>query len=144
MGNVVSATTGKTYGAAAATSRAEGFLDAAEVLYAQAQADFEAGRFDLAMENAYRAALRTAGAYCANSAKLRKRKRLPTNAWERLALAGDEAAAWAKRFQAFSALRGRVASGIELEPEPAKVEDLLQAAGDFYRVLRPEVAPGVA
>lgn len=144
MGSIVSATTGKAYGAAAMSSRADAFLDAAEVLLVQAQEDFAAGRYDLAMENAYRAALRTAGAYCAGSAEIRKRKRLPTNAWKKLALAGKEGEAWSRTFSAFSALRGRVASGIELDPEADVVGELLGNAEAFYRELRPEAVSGVA
>ena len=56
MASVVSATTGSVYGAGARVSRADQFLAAAESLIAQAHDDFEAGRHDLAMENAYRAA----------------------------------------------------------------------------------------
>ena len=62
---------------------------------AQAHDDFEAGRHDLAMENAYRAALRIAGARSAQSPVVRKRKRLPTNAWDKLALTGAAGADWA-------------------------------------------------
>ena len=67
----------------------DSFIFSAEALLAQAHADFAARRYDLAMENAYRAALRIAGACNARSIVLRKRKRLPTNAWDKLALTGE-------------------------------------------------------
>lgn len=138
MHSVISATTGKTYGTGAAVSRGEQFLDTAEALLAQAHGDFEEGSYDLAMENAYRAALRVAGAWCSRSPALRKRKRLPTSAWDKLALTGEEGAAWAKRFAAYSAQRGRVASGIETNPGAAVVLELIGHAEAFLFEARPE------
>lgn len=132
MASVMSATTGAVYGAGARSGRAEQFLSAAEGLISQAHDDFEAGRYDLAMENAYRAALRVAGARNAASSILRKRKRLPTSAWDKLALTGVDGARWAKVFQAYSAQRGRVASGIESDPGAEVVHRLLADAEDFY------------
>ena len=75
MGSVVSATTGAVYGRGARISKADQFLAAAEELIGLAHDDFEAGRHDVAMENAYRAALRVAGARNAGSPVVRKRKR---------------------------------------------------------------------
>lgn len=132
MASVVSATTGSVYGAGARVSRADQFLAAAESLIAQAHDDFEAGRHDLAMENAYRAALRVAGARSAQSPVIRKRKRLPTNAWDKLALTGAAGAEWAAVFRRYSGQRGRVASGIDLNPGSAVVHRLLADVEDFY------------
>ena len=52
MGSVVSATTGAVYGRGARISKADQFLAAAEELIGLAHDDFEAGRHDVAMENA--------------------------------------------------------------------------------------------
>ncbi len=132
MGSVVSATTGRTYGDAGAPRKADAFLFAAETLLADAHKEFAAGHYDLALENAYRAALRIAGARNAQSAALRKRKRLPTNAWDKLALTGDEGVRWAQEFSVYSVQRGRVASGIEDNPSPVVVSNLIGAAEEFY------------
>lgn len=132
MGSVVSATTGRAYGDFAAPRKADTFLFAAEALLADAHKEFSAGHYDLALENAYRAALRIAGARNAQSAVLRKRKRLPTNAWDKLALTGDDGVRWAQEFSAYSAQRGRVASGIEDNPSPVVVSGLIGAVEEFY------------
>lgn len=144
MHSVVSATTSRTYGAPARLSRRDAFFHAAEDLIAAAHEDVEAGRFDVAMENAYRAALRIAGAVNAGSAVLQKRKRLPTSAWDKLALSGEEGKAWATRFASYSRLRGRVASGLELRPDPAVVLNLLGDAEEFLHASHPGKVPLVA
>lgn len=141
MGSVVSATTGRAYGDAPKTSRSEAFAAAAEELLLQAHAEFEEGRNDLAMEYAYRAALRIAGAFNAQSSVLRKRKRLPSSAWDKLALTGEEGAAWARTFSRYSAQRGRVASGIESAPAASVVAALLSDVDAFYLALQGGVAP---
>lgn len=132
MGSVVSATTGRAYGDFGAPRKADTFLFAAESLLADAHKEFAAGHYDLALENAYRAALRVAGARSAQSVVLRKRKRLPTNAWDKLALTGEDGARWAQEFSAYSAQRGRVASGIEDNPSPVVVSGLIGAVEEFY------------
>lgn len=144
MGSVVSATTGSVYGAGVRFSRTEQFLAAAEGLIAQAHDDFEVGRYDLAMENAYRAALRVAGARNAQSPILRKRKRLPTSAWDKLALTGADGADWAATFKRYSVQRGRVASGIESNPGSAVVHRLLADVQDFYAATLPGETPMAA
>lgn len=132
MSSVVSATTGAVYGATPTASRHDEFLESARVLLDDARVQFAAGSGDLAVESAYRAALRTAGAVIAGSATVAKRKRLPTSAWEKLALTGPRGKYWADTFSAFSRMRGRVASGIELHPRAEDVELLLNLAMDFY------------
>ena len=144
IGSVVSATTGAVYGRGARVSRADQFLAAAEELIGLAHDDFEAGRHDMAMENAYRAALRVAGARNAASPIVRKRKRLPTSAWDKLALTGDDGAHWAAVFKRYSAQRGRVASGIETDPGAAVVYRLLAHADEFYQSTRAGEAPMAA
>lgn len=143
-GSVVSATTGDAYGATPKLTRYEAFASAAEVLLGQARQDFEVGSYDLALENAYRAALRTAGAFNAQSEVLRRRKRLPTSAWDKLALTGERGAEWAAIFSSYSALRGRVASGIELDPDRTVVGKLMADAEEFYQELVGGAAPAVA
>ncbi|MDK8822314.1 SAV_6107 family HEPN domain-containing protein [Corynebacterium coyleae] len=131
MGSVVSATTGRAYGDMGAPRKFDSFIFSAEALLAQAHTDFAARRYDLAMENAYRAALRIAGACNARSIVLRKRKRLPTNAWDKLALTGESGQHWATVFSAYSARRARVASGIDDSPSPVVVSSLIGSAEDF-------------
>ena len=144
IGSVVSATTGAVYGRGARVSRTDQFLAAAEELIGLAHDDFEAGRHDMAMENAYRAALRVAGSRNAASPIVRKRKRLPTSAWDKLALTGDDGAHWAAVFKRYSAQRGRVASGIETDPGAAVVYRLLAHADEFYQSTRAGEAPMAA
>lgn len=141
MNSVISATTSRAYGSPAKASRRDGFLGAAEQLIAAAHEEVEAGRFDLVMENAYRAALRVAGAVCAESPVVRKRKRLPTSAWDKLVLAGEREKAWAAKFRSYSRLRGRVASGLEINPDPAVVLRLLADAEEFYFEVHPGETP---
>lgn len=141
MSSVVSATTSKAYGSVSRPSRRDAFLSSADSLLLAAHEEVERGQFDLAMESAYRAALRVAGAVCAGSATVKKRKRLPTSAWDKLALTGAQGQQWAARFRQFSRERGRVASGIEASPDPVVVLDLLAAAEEFYFWAHPSFAP---
>ncbi|WJY97930.1 SAV_6107 family HEPN domain-containing protein [Corynebacterium fournieri] len=143
-GSVISATTGAVYGQGARVSRADQFLAAAEGLISQAHDDFEAGRYDLAMENAYRAALRVAGARNSASPVVCKRKRLPTSAWDKLALTGLDGKRWAETFKRYSAQRGRVASGIETDPGAVVVHRLLADVEDFYLATRGGEVPMAA
>lgn len=132
MASVISATTGAVYGATPAASRHDEFLRAAALLLEDAREQLASGAVDLALESAYRAALRTAGAVVAESDVVAKRKRLPTSAWEKLALTGPRGAYWADTFSGFSRMRARVASGIELHPCADDVERLFSLALAFY------------
>jgi len=132
MSSVISATTGAVYGAVPATLQHDEFLASGRALLEDAHAQLAAGAYDLALESAYRAALRTAGAVIAQSAVVAKRKRLPTSAWDKLALTGARGAYWANAFSGFSRLRGRVASWIELNPQRGDVERLVQLASEFF------------
>lgn len=143
MNSVISATTGTAYGTVPATSRSENFLGTARALLDEACAHLGAGQPDLALESAYRAALRTAGAVLADSKVIAKRKRLPTSAWEKLKLTGIRGAYWAEVFEGYSRLRGRVASGIELKPDSARVAELVDRAAEFYAEVAGE-RPGMA
>lgn len=141
MQSVISATTSRAYGAPARMSRRDSFLASAESLLVAAHEEFEDGRADLAMESAYRAALRIAGAAVADSEAVRKRKRLPTSAWEKLALTGERGKHWAARFRTYSHLRGRVVSGLELHPDAATVYRLIADAEEFYHEVHPGESP---
>ena len=143
MNSVISATTGAVYGAVPAASRGENFLGAARALLSEAYAYLGAEQPDLALESAYRAALRTAGAVLANSPVIAKRKRLPTSAWAKLILTGVRGAYWADVFEGYSRLRGRVSSGIELKPDATTVAELVDRAAEFYAEVAGE-APGMA
>lgn len=127
MGHVISATTRFSR----ATRDRERFLFHAHVLLREARASSAAGDAELALESAYQAALRAAGAKISVSSAVAKRKRLPSSAWDRLALTGDSGAGWAATFSAYSRLRSRVASGIEQDPDPHVVDGLIRQVEDF-------------
>lgn len=131
MSSIVSATTKAAYGSAAHGTRRERFFRSAYVLLAQAQADYAAGALDVAMENAYRAALRVAGAVNAGSPVIRKRKRLPASAWDKLRLTSERGKEWAETFTAFSVQRSRVITGIEPHPDPRVVQRLIALVEEF-------------
>ncbi|AIT61471.1 SAV_6107 family HEPN domain-containing protein [Corynebacterium doosanense] len=127
MGNVISATTrfGRSEGAR------DRFLTSAHDLIEHAQGYIEAEDWALAMESAYQAALRTAGARIASSPVIARRKRLPTSAWERLVLVDERGAEWSRELSRYSGLRSRVANGIVPRPDPAVVLALFSAARQF-------------
>ncbi|WP_291314254.1 SAV_6107 family HEPN domain-containing protein [Corynebacterium sp. UBA2622] len=139
MNTIISATTGAAYGAPAGASKSGKFFSSADELLRRAHAEQAQGHGDLALEYAYRAALRVAGAVCAESPVVRKRKRLPSSAWEKLALTGESGTAWARRLSAYSAMRGRVASGIQPAPDPDTVEAFLAVVEDFYAASQPGI-----
>lgn len=131
MSSILSATTNSVAGSTSRRSRRDAFFQSAHELLASARADIERGAFDAAMENAYRAALRVAGAVNADSPVIQKRKRLPTSAWQKLALTSEGGKRWAETFSAFSVQRGRVASGIETHPDAGTVKKLAGLAEAF-------------
>ncbi|UUA86605.1 MULTISPECIES: SAV_6107 family HEPN domain-containing protein [Corynebacterium] len=132
MNSVISATTNEVYGARVRQSKRDQFLETADGCLTYAYERFEEGAYDEAMEYAYRAALRTAGAVCSDSPVIQKRKRLPSSAWKKLALTGKGGERWANVFESFSRERGRVASGIEHMPPADRVAQLLEQAEQFY------------
>ena len=85
MAQIISAT---TRFAGAGTRRAD-FILKAQALLAQAHVHREAGEWDLALESAYQAALRTAGARISASAVAGRRRR-PTGAWDQLRMVDAE------------------------------------------------------
>ena len=103
--------------------QARELLDVARVYAAE-------GRFDQALEVAYQSALRTAGARVAASVVARRR-RLPSSAWDRLALVGVEDKRWAESFKGYSRTRARVSSGLDEAPSEEYVYGLMQHAAQF-------------
>ncbi|MBV7292105.1 SAV_6107 family HEPN domain-containing protein [Corynebacterium sp. TAE3-ERU16] len=125
MSNVISATTrfNRVGG-----RRAE-YLRRAVVLLAEARALQASGAHDAAVEEGYRAALRTAGALVAGS-PVSRRRRLPTSAWDQLALLDADGARWAARMSGYSCLRDRAmcAGGC---PDADSVETFLNDVDRF-------------
>ncbi|MDO4908738.1 MAG: SAV_6107 family HEPN domain-containing protein [Corynebacterium sp.] len=99
-------------------------------LLMQAREFLFAGDLSLAVEYAYRAALRCAGARVADS-PVAKRKRKPSNAWEQLAMIDELGKQRAMQFQAFSRIRQRVVAGLRTDIDEAKVRTLIDAVDEF-------------
>jgi len=127
MATVISATT--RFGGRGEAKRAE-FLEKAHVLLTQSQVALRAGDEASALELAYQAALRTAGARIAVSA-VAQRKRKPHGAWDQLALVDETGVEQAADFKAFSKLRSRVSSGMEVEVDPVIVREFVQRVRGF-------------
>lgn len=115
----------------AAERRRDHYLTQAHGFLHAAYSSFSDQDYAQALECAYLSALRTAGAVAAVSSAIRKRKRLPSSAWERLILTGSEGKQWAKKFLTFSALRNHVASGVTTQVSPAQTWDLITSAQEF-------------
>lgn len=131
MAQVISATAQfKRSRAAAGAFKRDRFLTQAGDLLSQARAMAAAERWDQALEFAYQAGLRTAGARIADSA-VSKRRRLPSSAWEQLAMVGASEKDWAERFRGYSRLRSRVASGLDGAPDEEVVVKLMALAAEF-------------
>ncbi|APT85098.1 hypothetical protein CAQU_08480 [Corynebacterium aquilae DSM 44791] len=109
----------------------ESFLESADALLEQALAARASQDLATALEYAYQAGLRTAGARIASSPVIAARKRLPSGAWEQLALVGAESAAWAEKLGSFSRIRSRVASGIEPHVPVDVLDELIALVQDF-------------
>lgn len=136
MAQIVSATTrvGRR------VSARDRHLFAAQALLDQARDHLARHEAGLALENAYLAALRTAGARIAVSEVIAGRKRLPSSAWGKLALVDEAGLARSREFAGYSDWRSRVSSGIERDPDIGLVGDLLDRAEDFLAEV--EVAAG--
>ena len=100
------------------------------MLLTQSQVALRAGDEASALELAYQAALRTAGARIAVSA-VAQRKRKPHGAWDQLALVDETGVEQAADFKAFSRLRSRVSSGMEVEVDPVIVREFVQRVRGF-------------
>ena len=128
MSQIISATRTRSLGREGG-KRARFLFQARELLDA-ARGYAAEGRFDQALEVAYQSALRTAGARVAASVVARRR-RLPSSAWDRLALVGVEDKRWAESFKGYSRTRARVSSGLDEAPSEEYVYSLMQHAAQF-------------
>ena len=134
MGQVISATARRVQRQGGQGSKRQHFLTQAALLLADARANAAQGRMDQALEKAYQAGLRTAGACVAASATVSRRRRLPTSAWDQLALVGKEEKEWAEAFRAYSRTRSRLASGIDRVVADRVVCDLMDLVARFLEV----------
>ncbi|MEZ2120927.1 MULTISPECIES: SAV_6107 family HEPN domain-containing protein [unclassified Corynebacterium] len=128
VSNVVSATTRFNQDVGARTK----FLRRAVLLLSEARSQQERGVLDAAVEEGYRAALRTAGALVANSS-VSRRRRLPSSAWDQLSLVDAECACWAARLSRYSGLRNR-AMCVTGFLDGAVVDKFLNEVGEFIDV----------
>lgn len=127
MAQIISATT-RVGRRASARDR---HLFAARTLLDQARDHLSRSEAGLALENAYLAALRTAGARIVVSEVLARRKRLPSSAWDKLAMVDGAGLARSQEFSGYSAWRSRVSSDIERDPDVGRVGDLLDRVEVF-------------
>lgn len=143
MARIISATT-RFAGAGSGTRRAD-FIFKARGLLATAVRHRRAGEWDQALESAYQAALRTAGARISASAVAGRRRR-PTNAWDQLCLVDAEGERWALAFAQYSRLRSRVASGLERDVDPTVVDRVISMVTEFLAETEAEAgwAPAAA
>lgn len=130
MSAVVSATTRFDSQSRSLKNSSGAFLHKAHLLLAEAIEFRRESRYDLALEAAYQAALRTAAARIAQS-PVAKRKRKPTSAWEQLRMVGEIEAQWAQLFSGYSTFRSRVGSGIETTVPLERVTTLITQVGKF-------------
>lgn len=107
-------------------------LDSAHAYVALSSTALEEGFVGDAFESAYRAALRCAGVKVARS-PVAQRARLPRSVWEQLKLVDEPGRIRAAEFAQYSRLRSRVLSGIEAEPAPSTVEELLSLVESFMQ-----------
>lgn len=128
MAQIISATT--KFQSAGNSAKRQRFLLQAHDLLFRARQEAAGGNMEDALELAYQAALRTAGAWVAGSA-VANRKRLPSSAWDRLDLVGAEARAWSKSLRAYSRTRSRVISGLDDTVAEGTVLELIAAVGEF-------------
>lgn len=121
--------------------RRDRFMGQALDLLADARKSAARGRLEDALEMAYRASLRTAGARVAASTVARRR-RLPSSAWEQVALIGPADAQWAAEFKDYSRVRSRVASGLDPVPGEDAVYEYLALAARYVDATESELGFG--
>ncbi|MFH0410926.1 SAV_6107 family HEPN domain-containing protein [Corynebacterium sp. L4756] len=134
MGQVISATARRAQRAGGSRAKRQRFLTQAALLLADARAQASAGRMDDAMEKAYQAGLRAAGA-CVAASSVAKRRRLPTSAWDQLALVGEGEKEWAEKFRAYSRTRSRLMTGLDRSVKDSVVFDLMELVARFLESL---------
>ena len=121
--------------------RRDRFVGQALDLLADARKSAASGRLEDALEMAYRASLRAAGARVAASTVARRR-RLPSSAWEQVALIGPADAQWAAEFKDYSRVRSRVASGLDPVPGEDAVYEYLALAARYVDATESELGFG--
>ncbi|OFQ91332.1 hypothetical protein HMPREF2912_03445 [Corynebacterium sp. HMSC056E09] len=121
--------------------RRDRFVGQALDLLVEARQSAAEGRFADALEMAYRASLRAAGARVAAST-VSRRRRLPTSAWEQVALIGQADAQWAAEFKDYSLVRSRVASGLDPVPDPDTVYRYVALAARYVDATESELGFG--
>ncbi|WP_144790435.1 SAV_6107 family HEPN domain-containing protein [Corynebacterium singulare] len=121
--------------------RRDRFVGQALDLLADARKSAARGRLEDALEMAYRASLRAAGARVAASTVARRR-RLPSSAWEQVALIGPADAQWAAEFKDYSRVRSRVASGLDPVPGEDAVYEYLALAARYVDATESELGFG--
>lgn len=142
MAQVISATAARGRGREALQIvRRDRFVEQALDLLSAARASAARGQMEDALEMAYRAALRAAGARVAGST-VGRRKRLPSSAWEQVALIGPADAQWAAGFGEYSRVRSRVASGMDPVPADEVVLGYLALAARYVDVTESELGFG--
>lgn len=87
------------------------------------------GQLADALEFAYQAALRTAGAYFAEPQKVRRKK--SGSVWDRIAKMDDRGAFWAAKFKPYSRTRARALSGLPVDFVTTDVQELLSLVDEF-------------
>ncbi|QGU01709.1 hypothetical protein CKALI_04150 [Corynebacterium kalinowskii] len=127
MATVVSATTRSISGG---QGKRASFISRASILLRDAVLSYSQGELADALEFAYQAALRTAGAYVAGT-PVAKRRRKPTGAWGQLALAGPEGKAWSASFAPYSTIRSRLITGLDSAVDSETVTELIELVEHF-------------
>ncbi|MCK7636638.1 SAV_6107 family HEPN domain-containing protein [Corynebacterium sp. P7202] len=125
MSTVISATTRFS----GADGRRGEYLRRAAALLAEARLRQSEGALDAAVEEGYRAALRTAGALVIDS-PVSRRRRLPSSAWDQLALLDADAGRWSARLSRYSRLRDR-AMYMSWFPDGVVVDEFLDEVEQF-------------
>ncbi|AZA13959.1 SAV_6107 family HEPN domain-containing protein [Corynebacterium choanae] len=114
----------------------DSYISRANELLALSYRQLREGEFDEALENAYRAALRTAGARIAAAGAANKRGR-PTSAWEQLARLDELGAVQAASFRRWKGIRQDVLCGVS-HADAQMVNDLLSEVESLLTVVEQE------
>lgn len=130
MTAVVSATTGMQR-----MGKSGELLVHADALLRDASLMLERNDYAVALEYAYRAALRVAGAWVAQT-PVARRVRRPRSMWEQLRLTGDAGVQWAEDFHHYAQLRSRVSMGLDVELSSADVERLMDKVAQFQSAVQ--------
>lgn len=106
------------------------FLFQSYELLQRARLEAAAGHCEEAFEYAYQAALRGAGSWVAGT-PVSQRRRLPSSAWDRLALTGIEGRRWSGKLRAYSRQRSRLITGLDDAVDMEAVLRLISVVAEF-------------